>query len=164
MSDRLDHMYLFAKKYHDMSGAVRKATGDPYIVHPEGVADIAAFFGANEDELLAALAHDLVEDTVASTDKILAKFGPRVLSLVLELTNDDVAKKSMGKESYMNQKLVRMSADALFIKLCDMLYNMRDNPTEAQAMRMSNNIKYLVQNRKELDNRHWQLISVLLGW
>lgn len=154
----VDHAYNFAKKHHDLTGATRKHSGDPYIVHPEGVAELAACYGGTETEIKAALAHDLLEDTPVTYEKLAAKFGEDVADIVAEITNnkDEIAK--VGKEEYINKELVSISKPALYVKLCDMLYNMLDYPKIEQAARMIRNVEYLVDHRK-LDDRENELIQ-----
>ena len=145
---RLEPMYNYAKKKHDDTGAIRKHSGNPYWEHPEGVADIA-------------LAHDTLEDTDATFDEIAEQFGSEIANYVQEITNNKDEVKRLGKEEYINQELENLSHPALFVKLCDILYNCLDYPSDSQLARMSKNIDHLISHRKDLTDREWELIEAI---
>lgn len=156
-------MYRFAKQKHDATGAVRKHSGDPYWVHPEGVAKVAAAYGGTDVEIQAAMAHDTLEDTNCSYEELEEMFGDEVASIVREITNDTEEVDRLGKEQYINLELINLSHPALFVKLCDMYYNQMDFPTEAQKRRMIKNINYLLANRgDDLNENEIALIEDIL--
>lgn len=156
-------MYRFAKQKHDATGAVRKHSGDPYWVHPEGVAKVAAAYGGTDVEIQAAMAHDTLEDTNCSYEELEEMFGDEVASIVREITNDTEEVDRLGKEQYINLELINLSHPALFVKLCDMYYNQMDFPTEAQKRRMTKNINYLLANREDdLNENEIALIEDIL--
>lgn len=156
-------MYRFAKQKHDATGAIRKHSGDPYWVHPEGVAKIASAYGGTDIEIQAAMAHDTLEDTNCSYDELEEMFGDEVASIVREITNDTGEVDRLGKEQYINLELISLSHPALFVKLCDMYYNQMDFPTEAQKQRMIKNINYLLANREDdLNENEIALIEAIL--
>ena len=156
-------MYRFAKQKHDDTGAVRKHSGDPYWVHPEGVAKVAAAYGGTDIEIQAAMAHDTLEDTNCSYDELEEMFGDEVASIVREITNDTEEVDRLGKEQYINLELISLSHPALFVKLCDMYYNQMDFPTEAQKRRIIKNINYLLANREDdLNENEIALIEDIL--
>ena len=156
-------MYRFAKQKHDATGATRKHSGDPYWVHPEGVAKIAAAYGGTDIEIQAAMAHDTLEDTNCSYDELEEMFGDEVASIVREITNDTEEVDRLGKEQYINLELINLSHPALFVKLCDMYYNQMDFPTDAQKQRMIKNINYLLANREDdLNENEIALIEDIL--
>ena len=156
-------MYRFAKQKHDATGAIRKHSGDPYWVHPEGVAKIAAAYGGTDIEIQAAMAHDTLEDTNCSYDELEEMFGDEVASIVREITNDTEEVDRLGKEQYINLELINLSHPALFVKLCAMYYNQMDFPTDAQKQRMIKNINYLLANREDdLNENEIALIEDIL--
>ena len=156
-------MYRFAKQKHDATGAIRKHSGDPYWVHPEGVAKIAAAYGGTDIEIQAAMAHDTLEDTNCSYEELEEMFGDEVASIVREVTNDTEEVDRLGKEQYINLELINLSHPALFVKLCDMYYNQMDFPTDAQKQRMIKNINYLLANREDdLNENEIALIEDIL--
>ena len=156
-------MYRFAKQKHDATGAIRKHSGDPYWVHPEGVAKVAAAYGGTDIEIQAAMAHDTLEDTNCSYAELEEMFGDEVASIVREITNDTEEVDRLGKEQYINLELINLSHPALFVKLCDMYYNQMDFPAEAQKRRMIKNINYLLANREDdLNENEIALIEDIL--
>lgn len=149
----------FAKKKHDSTYAVRKSTLNPYFEHPQMVADVVTAYGGTEEEIAASLLHDTLEDTDATFEEIEAVYGRNIADLVEELTNDPIEKKALGKEEYINRKLLNLSEPALFIKLADMYANTLDHPKEGQAERIANNIDYLIKNRDDISSRCWELLT-----
>lgn len=99
----------------------------PYINHPIQVAEtLWELGGVSDGEVLAAaILHDTIEDTVTSPDEIRASFGEKVLSLVLEVTDD----KSLPKDERKRQQIERapnLSFEAKMIKLADKICNLGD--------------------------------------
>lgn len=154
-------MYRYAKRKHDETKAIRKVSKEPYWVHPEGVAKIIMEHGGSDIEIKAGMAHDLLEDTGCTYDDLIEKFGEKVASIVKEVTNDKAEIEKVGKEKYISEELVRLSPEALTVKLSDMLYNMKDSPTESNYKRMRNNVTFLMMNR-ELSGIHCRLVDEIL--
>lgn len=154
-------MYRFAKRRHDDTKAIRKVSKEPYWVHPEGVAKIVMEHGGSDVEIKAAFAHDVIEDTGESYEDMEEKFGEKVASIVKEVTNDKYEIARVGKEKYISEELCRLSPEALTVKLADMLYNMKDSPTESNYERMRKNIAFLMMNR-QLDGIHLALAEEIL--
>lgn len=154
-------MYRFAKRRHDDTGAIRKVSKQPYWVHPEGVAKIVMEHGGSDIEVKAAMAHDVLEDTGESYEDMAEKFGEKVTSIVKEVTNDKDEIAKVGKEKYISEELCRLSPEALTVKLADMLYNMKDSPTEKNYERMRKNIAFLMMNR-QLDGKHLELAQEIM--
>lgn len=154
-------MYRFARRRHNDTGAIRKVSKEPYWVHPEGVAKIVMEHGGSDIEIKAAMAHDTMEDAGVSYDDMVEKFGEEVASIVKEVTNnkDEIAK--IGKERYISEELCRLSPEALTVKLADMLYNMKDSPTEKNYERMRKNVAFLMMNR-HLDGKHLELAQEIM--
>lgn len=155
-------MYRFARRRHNDTGAVRKVSGQPYWVHPEGVALIVMKHGGSDLEIKAAMAHDVLEDTGESFEDMVEKFGYEVASIVNEITNDKDEIKRVGKEQYISDELCRISDEALTVKLADMLYNQKDSPTESNYIRMRNNVNYMLNNREDLLPIHKELAQEIL--
>ena len=130
----------WAKKKHEDTYAVRKSTLNPYWDHPDNVAKLAKAYGGTKNEIIAAIAHDTIEDTNTTYEEIKTLFGKKVADLVKEITNNTDEILKVGKEKYMSDKLLHLSDSALFIKLCDMLHNGKDYPTAEQAERMYKNL------------------------
>lgn len=154
-------MYRFARRRHNDTGAIRKVSKQPYWVHPEGVAKIVMEHGGSDIEIKAAMAHDTMEDAGVSYDDMVEKFGEKVASIVREVTNDNDEIAKIGKERYISEELCRLSPEALTVKLADMLYNMKDSPTEKNYERMRKNVAFLMMNRK-LDGKHLELAREIM--
>lgn len=154
-------MYRFARRRHNDTGAIRKVSKEPYWVHPEGVAKIVMEHGGSDIEIKAAMAHDVLEDTGDTFEDIAEKFGDEVASIVKEVTNDNDEIAKIGKERYISEELCRLSPEALTVKLADMLYNMKDSPTEKNYERMRKNVAFLMMNR-HLDGKHLELAREIM--
>lgn len=154
-------MYRFARRRHNDTGAIRKVSKEPYWVHPEGVAKIVMEHGGSDIEIKAAMAHDVLEDTGDTFEDIAEKFGDEVASIVKEVTNDKDEIAKIGKERYISEELCRLSPEALTVKLADMLYNMKDSPTEKNYERMRRNVAFLMMNR-HLNGKHLELAQEIM--
>lgn len=154
-------MYRFARRRHNDTGAIRKVSKEPYWVHPEGVAKIVMEHGGSDIEIKAAMAHDTMEDAGVSYDDMVEKFGEEVASIVKEVTNDKDEIAMIGKERYISEELCRLSPEALTVKLADMLYNMKDSPTEKNYERMRKNVAFLMMNC-HLDGKYLELAQEIM--
>ncbi|MDU5144400.1 MAG: bifunctional (p)ppGpp synthetase/guanosine-3',5'-bis(diphosphate) 3'-pyrophosphohydrolase [Paenibacillus dendritiformis] len=125
--DRVREAYLFAEQAH--SGQVRKS-GEPYILHPLAVADIVVGMQMDPTSVVAALLHDVVEDTSVSLEEVRTKFGNTCAMLVDGLTKLERiqfrSKEEQQNENY-RKMFVAMANDirVIVIKLADRLHNMR---------------------------------------
>ena len=129
ITPRFSRALSLAIEAHD--GDFRKGTTIPYISHPLAVASIALEYGADEDQAIAALLHDAIEDGGRKyVSLIKEQFGERVLYLVESCTDgvpDDYGKKTDWKErkiSYLLH-LNRAHDDVLLISGADKLHNAR---------------------------------------
>ncbi len=82
---RFESALAFATSAH--FGQRRKGSDAPYITHPIAVASIAAQYGADEDQAIACLLHDVMEDCGVSRERIEARYGPRVAAMVVACTD-----------------------------------------------------------------------------
>jgi guanosine-3',5'-bis(diphosphate) 3'-pyrophosphohydrolase len=109
------------------AGQLRRS-GEPYVTHPLAVAEILADLGMLPTPIVAALLHDLVEDTPATLETVRAEFGEEVAVLVDGVTKLDKVKYGEAAQAESIRKMVvAMAKDArvLVIKLADRLHNMR---------------------------------------
>lgn len=107
-------------------GVVRKS-GEPYIVHPIAVAEILGRMRLDTESLVAALLHDVIEDTDVSKDEIIQRFGQTVADLVDGLTKLTVSNnKNDNKAATLRKILIATLNDprVIVIKLADRLHNM----------------------------------------
>ena len=121
------HAYDYAKAAHANQ---KRASGEPYFIHPCAVAEILVDLGLDPATIAAALLHDVIEDTPVTEDDIRREFGEEVLSLVSGVTKlDKIVFKSQEEEEAENfRKLfIAMAKDirVIIIKLADRLHNMR---------------------------------------
>ncbi len=121
------HAYLFGAKAHQ--GQVRKS-GDPYITHPLAVATILAEMRMDVDSIIAAILHDVIEDTPISKAQVAEHFGNDVASLVdgvSKLTQIEFESKVEAQAENFRKMLLAMVQDirVIIIKLADRLHNMR---------------------------------------
>jgi (p)ppGpp synthase/HD superfamily hydrolase len=128
-TDRIYQALALAIEAHD--GQKRKGTDIPYIAHPMGVASIALEHGADEEQTMAALLHDAVEDGGQEYgQRIRQQFGNRVANIVQGCT-DGVPDASGTKEAWTPRKeryiahLKDASDDVLLVSGADKLHNAR---------------------------------------
>lgn len=125
LTDRFDEALAYASRIH--RDQRRKGTDIPYISHLLGTAAIAMENGANEDQAIAALLHDAVEDQggAARLADIRARFGDRVAEMVDHCTDTDIEPKPpwrARKESYL-AGLAHKPAPSLAVSLADKTHN-----------------------------------------
>jgi guanosine-3',5'-bis(diphosphate) 3'-pyrophosphohydrolase len=114
-----------AHKHRDQRRKDHRAS--PYVNHPVAVALLLVeVAGVTDAEVLAAaLLHDTLEDTATTSQEIKAVFGPRVRSLVEEVTDDKTLLKAERKRLQV-EHAHGLSDDAALIKLADKIANVRD--------------------------------------
>lgn len=123
--EKISQAYLFAAKAHD--GQIRKS-GDPYITHPLATAYILARMRIDSAIIIAALLHDIPEDTRVTLDEIEKNFGKDVTSMVRGITKLGVL-KYRGVERYienLRKMFVAMAEDVrvMIIKFADRCHNL----------------------------------------
>ncbi|RFC15876.1 GTP pyrophosphokinase [Klebsiella pneumoniae] len=122
----LSKAFMFAAGAHGGVGQKRKYTGEDYIHHPDSVRSIVAWYGGTVEMQIAALLHDVVEDTHVTIEMVREHFGERVAEMVLALTN--IAKPEDGnrvQRFVINVLELSQSLDmqTRMIKLADLLDN-----------------------------------------
>ena len=121
-----DKAVKFATKAHGTQ--VRKYHGTPYISHPLAVAEIVKSVPHTEEMLVAAVLHDVVEDTIVTIDEIATEFGPVVAELVHFLT--DISVLEDGNRAHRKQLDAEHNskgpAGAQTIKVADLIHNSTD--------------------------------------
>ncbi len=108
----------------------RKSQNIPYVVHPIRITAIlrAAGFNENDNEeiMIAALFHDLIEDTDTPIEVIRNQFGTKVASIVIELTKPEKGNKDKWLRTFESATI-----EAKIIKMADRLDNLIDMTTES---------------------------------
>ena len=126
--DIITKAYNFAKQAHK---GVRRLSGEPYILHPIAVAQIACEeVGLGSTSICAALLHDVVEDTDYTTEDLANIFGPKIAQIVDGLTKISggiFGEQASAQAENFKKLLLTMSEDirVILIKICDRLHNMR---------------------------------------
>ena len=125
--DMLLHAYDFARDAHRNQ---KRASGEPYFIHPCAVAEILIDLGLDAETIAAALLHDVIEDTPVTEEDVRREFGENVLTLVSGVTKlDKIVFKSQEEEEAENFRkiFIAMAKDirVIIIKLADRLHNMR---------------------------------------
>jgi RelA/SpoT family (p)ppGpp synthetase len=124
---RLAEAYRFSEAAH--AGQTRQS-GDPYISHPLAVAEILADWHLDGQTLMAALLHDVTEDTSVTKDEISDTFGKPVAELVdgvSKLDKIEFQSAEVAQAENFRKMLLAMARDVriILIKLADRLHNMR---------------------------------------
>lgn len=161
MSHRYDEALEFAKTAH--AGAVRKGTQVPYIVHPVETSEIVSMMTDDEDVIIAALLHDVIEDTDYTEEDIRTRFGNRVADLVVnESENKHPDMKASDSWFLRKQETIDHLKNAeravLIITLADKLSNMRST---ANKYRVMGNRVWELFNQKSRDAHKWYHMNIL---
>src|SRR3989338_4912785 len=124
---QIHEAYLTALAAH--SGQVRQ-TGEPYITHPVSVACILADMKMDHHTIMAALLHDVIEDTPVKKSDIEKKYGKEVADLVdgvSKLTQIEFVSKEHAQAENFRKMVLAMGRDirVILVKLADRLHNMR---------------------------------------
>ena len=126
LSARFDEALAYASALH--RGQFRKSTRIPYVSHLMSVCALALEAGADEDQAIAALLHDALEDQGhrTSESEIARRFGDRVARIVVACsdTDDDFAPWHVRKEEYL-EHLETADEEVLLVSRADKLHNAR---------------------------------------
>ena len=139
--------FEFAREAHQGD---RRKSGEPYILHPLAVAKIAVKeIGLGTKSAVAALLHDVVEDTDYTVEDIANLFGPKIASLVDGLTKiSEVMGSNTTKQAESFRKMILTLADdvrVILIKIADRLHNMRtlDSMPEHKQVKIASETLYI---------------------
>ncbi|HVL98476.1 MAG TPA: bifunctional (p)ppGpp synthetase/guanosine-3',5'-bis(diphosphate) 3'-pyrophosphohydrolase [Egibacteraceae bacterium] len=156
--------YQYAEAAH--AGQQRRS-GEPYIVHPVGVAEVLAELGMDTATIVAALLHDVVEDTDLTVAHIGSEFGDEAAALVDGVTKLDriqTASREEQQAESLRKMLIAMASDfrVLLIKLADRLHNLRTIhhlPREKQKRIAEETLSIYapLAHRLGVQNFKWQL-------
>ncbi len=139
---------LFAMEKHRIQ---TRRDGTPYIAHPLRVAESLRTIAAisDPDVIIAALLHDLIEDTECDWDAIESRFGARVADLVAELSGDMRLPKEHRRRDLL-ERIRKASPEARTIRLADRL----DNLTDMQGFSERRRTDYIAGTQAVLEACH----------
>ena len=125
--DLIRRAYLFSALHHR---GQKRASGEPYLVHPLAVANILAEMRLDETSVSTGLLHDVVEDTLVDLETIRSYFGDEITRLVDGLTKiahiSNLSKERQQAENVRKMVLAMITdVRVVLIKLADRLHNMR---------------------------------------
>lgn len=125
--EKIQEAYIVARHAHD--GQTR-SSGDPYITHPVAVAHILADMRLDHETIMAALLHDVIEDTEATAEDLQEQFGEVVAMLVEGVSKLDkltFKDKQEAQAENFRKVILAMAKDirVILIKLADRTHNMR---------------------------------------
>src|SRR5690606_22507039 len=169
--ERIREAYEFADKAH--AGQVRKS-GEPYILHPLAVAEILVDIQMDTTSIIAALLHDVVEDTTVSLDAVRERFGEACARIVDGLTKlEKIRFKSKEEQQNENYRkmFVAMAQDirVILIKLADRLHNMRTlkYQSEENQRRIAEDTLEIfgpIANRLGISTIKWEMEDIALRY
>lgn len=124
---RVRDAYEHAVKLHE---GQKRRDGSPYVTHCVATAEIIAEQGLDEDSIVAALLHDVIEDTPATYDDVKRQFGATVADIVegvTKLTRVQYTSHEEEQAENLRKMLIAMAKDirVILIKIADRLHNMR---------------------------------------
>lgn len=119
--------YFYAEQAHD---GQRRRSGEAYVTHPLAVASILAEMHMDHQSLMAAMLHDVIEDTGIAKEALNAQFGETVAELVdgvSKLTQMNFETKAEAQAENFQKMAMAMARDirVILVKLADRLHNMR---------------------------------------
>ncbi|MBV8066021.1 MAG: bifunctional (p)ppGpp synthetase/guanosine-3',5'-bis(diphosphate) 3'-pyrophosphohydrolase [Actinobacteria bacterium] len=125
--DLIIRAFGFAARAHE---GQQRRSGEPFIMHPVGVAIICAGLRLDEQTIAAALLHDVVEDTGTTLDTVRTDFGEEIAALVdgvTKLTRVQFQSREQAEAENYRKMVVAMAADVrvILVKLADRLHNLR---------------------------------------
>lgn len=123
MPDFFDAIEFAARAHH---GQYRKASPLPYILHPLNVARILIECGASDEIVIAAVLHDVIEDTNTTLGEIHAEFGEPVARLVQGMSEPNRQDTWENRKRDTLKYFESASQDLLMIELADKLDNLRE--------------------------------------
>ena len=169
--DRIRAAYIMARDAHD--GQKRK-DGSPYVTHCVATADISFDMGLDEDSVVSALLHDVIEDTPLEHADVAKQFGPAVADIVegvTKLTRVQYTSKEDEQMENMRKMLMAMSKDirVILLKTADRLHNMRTMDFQTPEKQRSKSLETMeiyapISHRLGMSRAKWELEDLSLKY
>ena len=169
--ERIRKAYIMAKDAHD--GQKRK-DGSPYVTHCVATADISFDMGLDEDSVVSALLHDVIEDTPLEHPDVAKQFGTAVADIVegvTKLTRVQYTSKEDEQMENMRKMLMAMSKDirVILLKTADRLHNMRTMDFQSPEKQRSKSLETMeiyapISHRLGMSRAKWELEDLSLKY
>lgn len=166
---RIRAAYDMARLAH--SGQLRK-DGSPYVTHCVAAADISVDMGLDEDSIVAALLHDVIEDTQLTHHDIARQFGEPVANIVegvTKLTRVQYTSKEDEQMENLRKMLMAMAKDirVILIKIADRLHNMRTMAYQTEEKQRIKSLETMeiyapIAHRLGMQKAKWELEDLAL--
>jgi (p)ppGpp synthase/HD superfamily hydrolase len=124
---------VYAKRSHD--GQWRRVDGAPFILHPLEVASLLYYAGAPDHVIAAGVLHDTIEKTHVLASDLRDRFGSRVATLVLAVSEDELITGYTQRKAALREQVARAGEEALMLFAADKLSKVRElrlDPTPAR--------------------------------
>ena len=168
---RIQAAYDMARLAH--SGQLRK-DGSPYVTHCVAAADITVDMGLDEDSVVSALLHDVIEDTSLTHADIARQFGTAVADIVegvTKLTRVQYTSKEDEQMENLRKMLMAMAKDirVILIKIADRLHNMRTMAYQSPDKQRSKSLETMeiyapIAHRLGMQRAKWELEDLSLQY
>ncbi len=168
---RIRAAYEMARMAH--SGQLRR-DGSPYVTHCIAAADISMDIGLDEDSVIAALLHDVIEDTSLTHEDIARQFGPAVANIVegvTKLTRVQYTSKEDEQAENLRKMLLAMAKDirVILIKIADRLHNMRTMAYQSPEKQKTKSLETMeiyapIAHRLGMQRAKWELEDLSLQY
>ena len=168
---RIRAAYEMARVAH--SGQLRK-DGSPYVTHCVAAANISVDMGLDEDSIIAALLHDVIEDTNLTHADIARQFGTAVADIVegvTKLTRVQYTSKEDEQMENLRKMLMAMAKDirVILIKICDRLHNMRTMAYQSPEKQRIKSLETMeiyapIAHRLGMQRAKWELEDLSLQY
>ena len=142
--------------------AKRRADGTQFILHPLEVATLLYYSGAPDHLIAAGVMHDLIEKTDASAADLRERFGPRIIGLVLAVSDDDQIAGYAKRKTALRQQVGRRGDEALTLFAADKLSKLRELHRETAADNRDSATPGRVRQLRARRLRHYRRSLALL--
>ena len=169
--ERIRAAYEMAKSAHE---GQKRRDGSPYVTHCVAAADISVDMGLDEDSIVAALLHDVIEDTALTHDDIARKFGSAVADIVegvTKLTRVQYTSKEDEQMENLRKMLMAMAKDirVILIKIADRTHNMRTMDYQSPEKQRTKSLETMeiyapIAHRLGMQRAKWELEDLSLQY